>query len=82
MIRCAANTSKKRYNIAVLPGDGVGNEVIPVAVDALCLAGSLEGSFYFTLSPNLSDFQIEFSENSYFTVIIILSSCSLYTYQR
>ncbi|KAJ4909021.1 hypothetical protein Rs2_03642 [Raphanus sativus] len=42
-IRCAANTPNKRYNIAVLPGDGVGNEVIPVAVDALRLAGSLEG---------------------------------------
>ncbi|KAF8049220.1 hypothetical protein N665_2271s0006 [Sinapis alba] len=42
-IRCAANTPKKRYTIAVLPGDGVGNEVIPVAVDALRLAGSLEG---------------------------------------
>lgn len=44
-IRCAANTPNKRYNIAVLPGDGVGNEVIPVAVDALRLAASLEGSF-------------------------------------
>ncbi|CAD5317759.1 unnamed protein product [Arabidopsis thaliana] len=43
VIRCAANTPKKRYTIAVLPGDGVGNEVIPVAVDVLCLAGSLEG---------------------------------------
>ncbi|CAL9241329.1 unnamed protein product [Arabidopsis halleri] len=43
VIRCAANPPKKRYTIAVLPGDGVGNEVIPVAVDVLCLAGSLEG---------------------------------------
>ncbi|WZZ34238.1 hypothetical protein YC2023_017639 [Brassica napus] len=43
VIRCAANTPNKRYTIAVLPGDGVGNEVIPVAVDALRLAGSLEG---------------------------------------
>ncbi|CAH8258774.1 unnamed protein product [Arabidopsis lyrata] len=43
VIRCAAITPKKRYTIAVLPGDGVGNEVIPVAVDVLCLAGSLEG---------------------------------------
>ncbi|CAH8360334.1 unnamed protein product [Eruca vesicaria subsp. sativa] len=42
-IRCAANTPKKRYTIAVLPGDGVGNEVIPIAVEALRLAGSLEG---------------------------------------
>ncbi|KAJ0231048.1 3-isopropylmalate dehydrogenase [Hirschfeldia incana] len=42
-IRCAANTPNKQYTIAVLPGDGVGNEVIPVAVDALRLAGSLEG---------------------------------------
>lgn len=43
VVRCAADTPKKRYTIAVLPGDGIGNEVIPVAVDALRLAGSLEG---------------------------------------
>lgn len=43
VVTCAAYTPKKRYNIAVLPGDGVGNEVIPVAVDALRLAASLEG---------------------------------------
>ncbi|CAN6999957.1 unnamed protein product [Brassica oleracea var. botrytis] len=43
VIRCAANTPNKRYTIAVLPGDGVGKEVVPVAVDALRLAGSLEG---------------------------------------
>ncbi|CAA7019978.1 unnamed protein product [Microthlaspi erraticum] len=43
VIRCAANSPKKRYTIAVLPGDGIGNEVIPVAVDALRSAGSLEG---------------------------------------
>ncbi|CAH2073689.1 unnamed protein product [Thlaspi arvense] len=42
-VTCAAYTPKKRYSIAVLPGDGVGNEVIPIAVDALRLAGSLEG---------------------------------------
>ena len=30
-------------SIAVLPADSVGNEVISVAVDALRLAGSLEG---------------------------------------
>lgn len=43
VIRCAADTPKTRYTIAVLPGDGIGNEVIPVAVEALRLAGSLEG---------------------------------------
>ncbi|KAF8113911.1 hypothetical protein N665_0044s0025 [Sinapis alba] len=47
-IRCAANTLKKRYTIAhsgisVLSGDGVGNNVIPVAVGTLRLAGSLAG---------------------------------------
>ncbi|CAA7026927.1 unnamed protein product [Microthlaspi erraticum] len=43
VIRCAAYSPKKQYNIAVLPGDGIGNDVIPVAVDALRLVGSLEG---------------------------------------
>ncbi|XP_006301906.2 3-isopropylmalate dehydrogenase 2, chloroplastic [Capsella rubella] len=46
LIRCAANTPKKRYTIAVLPGDGIGNEVIPVAVEVLRLAGSLEGIYF------------------------------------
>lgn len=50
VIRCAAYTQKKRYTIAVLPGDGVGNEVIPVAVEALRLAGSLEGSSFLSFS--------------------------------
>lgn len=44
-IRCAAATSKpsKRYSITLLPGDGIGPEVISVAKNVLILAGSLEG---------------------------------------
>lgn len=42
-ITCSATTPKKQYTIAVLPGDGIGTEVTPIAVDALRLAGSLEG---------------------------------------
>ncbi|KAH0938738.1 hypothetical protein HID58_006199 [Brassica napus] len=42
-IRCSATTPNKKYTIAVLPGDGIGTEVTPVAVEALRLAGSLEG---------------------------------------
>ncbi|KAJ6394669.1 hypothetical protein OIU77_023803 [Salix suchowensis] len=44
-IRCAAATTKpsKRYSITLLPGDGIGPEVISVAKHVLNLAGSLEG---------------------------------------
>jgi hypothetical protein len=42
-IRCATTTSSKRYTITLLPGDGIGPEVISVATNVLKLAGSLEG---------------------------------------
>ncbi|XVF24716.1 hypothetical protein REPUB_Repub13aG0151200 [Reevesia pubescens] len=44
-IRCAAASAKpnKRYSITVLPGDGIGPEVISVAKNVLKLAGSFEG---------------------------------------
>ncbi|CAH8315880.1 unnamed protein product [Eruca vesicaria subsp. sativa] len=43
-IRCAAaSPGKKRFNIALLPGDGIGPEVISVAKNVLQQAGSLEG---------------------------------------
>ncbi|XP_010492220.1 PREDICTED: 3-isopropylmalate dehydrogenase 3, chloroplastic isoform X2 [Camelina sativa] len=44
LIRCAAaSPGKKRFNIALLPGDGIGPEVISVAKSVLEKAGSLEG---------------------------------------
>jgi 3-isopropylmalate dehydrogenase len=39
--RCSA--SIRSYNITLLPGDGIGPEVVAVAKDVLSLAGSLEG---------------------------------------
>ncbi|CAI0556335.1 unnamed protein product [Linum tenue] len=39
----AANGPQKRYSITLLPGDGIGPEVISVAKDVLKLTGSLEG---------------------------------------
>ncbi|KDO41815.1 hypothetical protein CISIN_1g024132mg [Citrus sinensis] len=45
-IRCAAAATApptKRYSITLLPGDGIGPEVIAVAKNVLKLAGSLEG---------------------------------------
>ncbi|CAH9116837.1 unnamed protein product [Cuscuta europaea] len=42
-IRCSASTPNKRYSITLLPGDGIGPEVISVAKNALQLIGSLEG---------------------------------------
>lgn len=45
-IRCAAaatTSPTKRYSITLLPGDGIGPEVIAVAKNVLKLAGSLEG---------------------------------------
>jgi len=43
-IRCAAASPvKKRYNITLLPGDGIGPEVISVAKNVLQKAGFLQG---------------------------------------
>ncbi|KAJ0007694.1 hypothetical protein Pint_30252 [Pistacia integerrima] len=43
-VRCsAAAASTRRYSISLLPGDGIGPEVISVAKNVLKLAGSLEG---------------------------------------
>ncbi|GFZ11861.1 isopropylmalate dehydrogenase 2 [Actinidia rufa] len=42
-IRCSATTPVRRYTITLLPGDGIGPEVITVAKNVLQLAGSLEG---------------------------------------
>jgi hypothetical protein len=43
-IRCAATTPSKHYNITLLPGDGIGPEVISIATNVLNLTASLEGS--------------------------------------
>lgn len=43
-IRCSVAAPTKRYSITLLPGDGIGPEVISVAKNALQLAGSLEGT--------------------------------------
>ncbi|KAG7998145.1 hypothetical protein I3843_01G243500 [Carya illinoinensis] len=51
-IRCAATTPSKRYTITLLPGDGIGPEVISVAINVLKLTGSLEGiEFKFQAMP-------------------------------
>lgn len=44
-VRCAvASPGNKRYNITLLPGDGIGPEVVSIAKNVLQQAGSLEGS--------------------------------------
>lgn len=50
-VRCSAaappsSKSQRSYTITLLPGDGIGPEVISVAKDVLLLAGSLEGIKY------------------------------------
>ncbi|KAA8541957.1 hypothetical protein F0562_023109 [Nyssa sinensis] len=42
-VHCSATSPSKRYTITLLPGDGIGPEVISVAKNVLELAGSLEG---------------------------------------
>ncbi|XP_071697250.1 3-isopropylmalate dehydrogenase 2, chloroplastic-like [Rutidosis leptorrhynchoides] len=54
VIRCSAasSTAPKSYNITLLPGDGIGPEVISVAKQVLNLAGSIEGiDFKFNEKP-------------------------------
>nr|GMD57855.1 3-isopropylmalate dehydrogenase 2, chloroplastic-like [Ipomoea batatas]GMD59272.1 3-isopropylmalate dehydrogenase 2, chloroplastic-like [Ipomoea batatas] len=42
-VRIPIKSHHKCYSITLLPGDGIGPEVISVAKNALQLAGSLEG---------------------------------------
>ena len=35
------------YNIAVIPGDGIGNEVVPQGIRVLDAAGEITGSYKF-----------------------------------
>ncbi|CAJ2659616.1 unnamed protein product [Trifolium pratense] len=44
-LRCSAATpsTKKSYKITLLPGDGIGPEVVSVAKDVLLLTGSIHG---------------------------------------
>jgi 3-isopropylmalate dehydrogenase len=48
-LRCSA--SARSYNITLLPGDGIGPEVVAVAKDVLSLAGSLEGELILHFRP-------------------------------
>lgn len=44
-ISCSAASPSKRHTITLLPGDGIGPEVISVARNVLNLAASIEGFF-------------------------------------
>ncbi|KAI3781534.1 hypothetical protein L2E82_11551 [Cichorium intybus] len=45
IVRCSAiSSTTKRYNITLLPRDGIGPEIISVAKNILNIAGSIEGS--------------------------------------
>lgn len=51
VLRAAAATTNgdaKKYKVTVLPGDGIGPEIIGVAVDVLKLVGSQEGECLFS----------------------------------
>ncbi|XP_068656075.1 3-isopropylmalate dehydrogenase 2, chloroplastic-like [Aristolochia californica] len=51
-VRCYASSAPKHYKITLLPGDGIGPEVVSVAKEALALAASLEGiEFQFQEMP-------------------------------
>lgn len=49
-ISCSAASPSKRYTITLLPGDGIGPEVISVAKNVLNLAASLEGPLTYSLT--------------------------------
>lgn len=38
------------YNLAVIPGDGIGNELMPVALDVLTQLGKMTGAFQLTFT--------------------------------
>ena len=51
----------KTYRIAVIPGDGIGKEVVPAALEVLDQAAHLDGSFQFewTTFPWGCDYYLE-----------------------
>ncbi|MDM5232099.1 tartrate dehydrogenase [Lysinibacillus pakistanensis] len=51
----------KTYRIAVIPGDGIGKEVVPAAIEVLDQAAHLDGSFQFewTTFPWGCDYYLE-----------------------
>ena len=46
-VRCSA--AARSYSITLLPGDGIGPEVVAVAKDVLSVAGAKEGKLSRTL---------------------------------
>ena len=50
--RCSA--AARSYNITLLPGDGIGPEVVAVAKDVLSLAVALEGKLISSTSNALA----------------------------
>lgn len=54
-VRCsaaaAATPAKRSYNITLLPGDGIGPEIISISKDVLQFAASLEGKIFSFLVP-------------------------------
>jgi 3-isopropylmalate dehydrogenase len=53
-LRCSASgkSAERSYSVTLLPGDGIGPEVVAVAKDVLSLTGSLEGiKFQFKEMP-------------------------------
>ena len=41
----------KEYRIALIPGDGIGEEVAPEGVKVLAAAGEITGAFRFRWEP-------------------------------
>lgn len=52
-IRCSASAPSKKYSITLLPGDGIGPEVVSVAKNALQLVASLEGHSTICINSSL-----------------------------
>lgn len=60
-ISCSAASPSKRYSITLLPGDGIGPEVISVAKNVLNLAASIDGFFYSASFFSFRQFYFDFT---------------------
>jgi 3-isopropylmalate dehydrogenase len=54
MVAFRPSAAARSYEITLLPGDGIGPEVVAVAKDALSLVGSKEGKLSSTPSRSVS----------------------------
>lgn len=70
--------ANKTYRITLLPGDGIGPEILPVAVDVLRLVGSQEGQLW-AVENSREQSRLPKGYDSDTFLVSVLTACSVWT---